>query len=80
MKYELLTTKEVAKVLHVSVSYVDKLINTSALSSEINICNSERRVSAVAVANYKLHLDKQRHEGLADMVRISKESGLYEDD
>jgi excisionase family DNA binding protein len=75
--HEELTTQEAADLLNVSRPYFVKLLNQGEIP--YTKTGTHRRVRFRDVMAYKEGRDAQRREGLAELTRLSKEIGLYDE-
>ncbi|MBD6619645.1 helix-turn-helix domain-containing protein [Komarekiella sp. 'clone 1'] len=73
-----LTTQQAAEFLNVSRPYLVKLLEQGDIPY-IKV-GSHRRVRFDDLMNYKKQRDEKRSQLLQELIEISEEAGLYEDD
>ncbi|NDJ22106.1 excisionase family DNA-binding protein [Nostoc sp. B(2019)] len=73
-----LTTQQAAEFLNVSRPYLIKLLEQGEMPY-IKV-GSHRRVRFDDLMNYKKQRDEKRSQLLQELIEISEEAGLYEDD
>lgn len=75
----LLASFGIAELLNVSIARAERLLDDGALPIA-DVEGKIRRVRFQDVMAYKQHRDAERREGLVQLIRMSEELGLYEDD
>jgi excisionase family DNA binding protein len=75
---EPLTSETAAKLLHVSRTHVNALLDAGMLGEVSRTAGGHRRVSKAAVLAYKAASKARQAEGLDSMARASQRLGLYE--
>ncbi|MFI1913331.1 helix-turn-helix domain-containing protein [Nocardia sp. NPDC020380] len=74
----LVTTSVAADLLGLSRTYVCRLVDAGELAVEYR--GTHRRIPLRAILDYRERHRRDRGEALDEVARISKESGLYDDD
>jgi len=77
---EPLTSEAAAKLLHVSRTHVNSLLDAGMLGEVSRTAGGHRRVSKAAVLAYKAASKARQAEGLDSLARASQRLGLYEDE
>lgn len=72
-----LTTQQAADILNVSRPYLIKLLDRDEIPHTLT--GSHRRIKLADLLEYKRCRDRQRREALAELTRMSRELGLYDD-
>ncbi|MBW4613448.1 MAG: helix-turn-helix domain-containing protein [Desmonostoc vinosum HA7617-LM4] len=73
-----LTTQQAAELLNVSRPYLIKLLEQGDIP-HIKV-GSHRRVRFDDLMKYKAHRDAERSQLLQELIEMTEEAGLYEDD
>lgn len=76
---EMLTSEQAAKLLGVSRSHLNTLIDSNALPSS-RTQGGHRRIARSAVLDYQVQMKTRQAKGLDDMTAASARLGLYADD
>lgn len=74
-----LTSEQAAKLLGVSRTHVNTLINSKALPAS-RTTGGHRRVPRAAVIAYKAQMKERQAKGLDQMVEASQKLGLYDNE
>ena len=77
---EQLTSEAAAKLLHVSRTHLNTLLDAGALGDVSRTAGGHRRVSKVAVLAYKADSKARQAKGLDAMAQASQRMGLYNDE
>jgi excisionase family DNA binding protein len=77
---EQLTSQAAAKLLHVSRTHLNTLLDAGKLGEVSRTAGGHRRISKAAVLAYKAASKARQAEGLASMARASQRLGLYKDE
>ena len=75
-KEETLTTQEAADILDVSRPYLIKLLETGKIPF-VKV-GTHRRIRANDLMSFKVQLEHEQDEVIAEMARLSQELGLYD--
>jgi excisionase family DNA binding protein len=74
----LLSSEEAAKLLHVSRTHINMLIDSGKLGEITRTAGGHRRIAKTAVLKYKAESKQRRARGLGAMVESSERLGLYD--
>jgi excisionase family DNA binding protein len=74
----LLSSEEAAKLLHVSRTHINMLIDSGKLGEITRTVGGHRRIAKTAVLKYKVESKQRRARGLDAMVKSSERLGLYD--
>lgn len=77
---EQLTSEGAAKLLHVSRTHLNTLLDAGALGDVSRTAGGHRRVSKAAVLAYKADSKVRQAKGLDAMAQASQRIGLYNDE
>lgn len=77
---ERLTSEAAARLLHVSRTHLNTLLDAGALGDVSRTAGGHRRVSKVAVLAYKADSKARQAKGLDAMAQASQRMGLYNDE
>lgn len=77
---EVLTSEQAAKLLHVSRSHVNTLLDNGRLGEVSKTAGGHRRVSKAAVLAYKAKGKERQSKSLEAMTEASQALGLYDDE
>jgi len=75
---DVLTSEQASKLLHVSRTHVNSLLDAGALGPLTRTAGGHRRISRSAVLAYKLQSKQRQAKGLEAMAEASRRLGLYE--
>ena len=75
-----LTSEEAAKLLHVSRTHLNTLVDTGRLGEVSRTAGRHRRISKAAVLQYKADSKKRQEKGLKAMIEASERLGLYDEE
>lgn len=73
-----LTSEAAAKLLHVSRTHLNTLVDTGQLGEVRRTAGGHRRISKAAVLQYKAVSKERQAKGLVAMVEASERLGLYD--
>ncbi|MFM0134386.1 helix-turn-helix domain-containing protein [Paraburkholderia sediminicola] len=73
-----LTSEEAAKLLHVSRSHLNRLVDEGKLDGVRYTQGGYRRIQRAAVLAYKEEIKTTQKKGLNRMVEASERMGLYD--
>ena len=73
-----LTSEEAAKLLHVSRTHLNTLVDTGRLGEVSRTAGRHRRISKAAVLQYKAASKERQAKGLDAMAEASERLGLYD--
>jgi excisionase family DNA binding protein len=74
----LLSSEEAAKLLHVSRTHINMLIDSGKLGEITRTVGGHRRIAKTAVLKYKAESKQRRARGFDVMVESSERLGLYD--
>jgi len=74
----LLSSEEAAKLLHVSRTHINMLIDSGKLGEITRTVGGHRRIAKTAVLKYKAESKQRRARGFDAMVESSERLGLYD--
>jgi excisionase family DNA binding protein len=74
----LLSSEEAAKLLHVSRTHINMLIDSGKLGEITRTVGGHRRIAKTAVLKYKAESKQRRARGVDVMVESSERLGLYD--
>lgn len=77
---EPLTSEAAAKLLHVSRTHLNTLLDAGALGDVSRTVGGHRRISKAAVLAYKASSKARQAKGLDAMVQASQRLGLYDEE
>jgi excisionase family DNA binding protein len=77
---EAVTSEEAAKLLHVSRTHINSLVDAGKLGPVSLTQGGHRRILKAAVLDYKPQGKRRQAQGLAAMAETSQRLGLYGDD
>lgn len=77
---EPLTSEAAAKLLHVSRTHLNSLLDAGMLGAVSRTAGGHRRIPKAAVLAYKANSKARQARGLEAMVQASQRLGLYEDE
>jgi excisionase family DNA binding protein len=72
------STEEAAKLLHVSLKFVDQLVEAGELVGAYQAQDGQRRIPRAIVSAFKEKLKASRKKGLDKMIEASERMGLYD--
>jgi excisionase family DNA binding protein len=75
-----LTSEAAAKLLHVSRSHLNTLVDAGQLGEVRRTPGGHRRIAKAAVLQYKAASRERQTQGLSAMVEASERLGLYEEE
>jgi excisionase family DNA binding protein len=75
---EELTSEDAAKLLHVSRTHLNTLVDSGELGEIRRTAGRHRRISKAAVLRYKAASQERQSKGLDAMVQASERLGLYD--
>jgi excisionase family DNA binding protein len=70
--------KEAAKLLHVSLKFVDELVEAGELVVAYQAQDGQRWIPRAIVSAYKEKLKAAQKKGLDRMIEVSERMGLYD--
>lgn len=73
-----LSTEEAAKLLHVSLKFVDELVEAGELVGAYQAQDGLRRIPRAIVSAYKEKSKAAQKKGLDQMIEASERMGLYD--
>lgn len=77
---EIVTSEEAAKLLHVSRTHINSLVEAGKLGPVNLTQGGHRRISKAAVLSYKADSKHRQARGLAAMTEASQQLGLYDNE
>lgn len=75
-----LTSEAAARLLHVSRSHLNTLADSGVLGVIRRTAGNHRRISRVALLEYKSRSKQRQAKGLDSMMEASRKLGLYDDE
>jgi excisionase family DNA binding protein len=75
-----LTSEAAAKLLHVSRTHLNTLVDTGQLGTVRRTAGGHRRISRAAVFQYKAASKERQAKGLDAMVQATERLGLYDNE
>ena len=75
-----LTSEEAAKLLYVSRTRLNTLVDTGRLGEVPRTAGRHRRISKATVLQYKADSKKRQEKGLKAMIKASERLGLYDEE
>lgn len=76
----MLSSEKAAELLHVSLRYLIELLANGNIPGAQNAEDGDWCVPKAAVLQYKVQMKKHQSKASADVVRVSRDLGLYDDE